>query len=186
MIGDIVQTALQTFHGIEFTTASVCPRCGGPLQGYDTKTKKFATIVENGQEYVIAVRVKRFRCRTCGDLCYADEPFYPGTRIGSPVIDLFTSFSSTMPRSRAARVIGALGISVDRTTWKHYAGMDFSTIPEIDLFGMRLPVCIMVLSNIAARSGDSSRPDPQEILKACGYPSARRPVADREKNQDAS
>ena len=174
MVGDLVQTALQVFDGLEFTTGSACLRCGSPLQGYDTKTKKFATIVENGQERVISVRVKRFRCKTCGGLCYADEPFYPGTRIGSPVIDLFTSFATTMPPGRAARVVGALGISVDRTTWKNYAGKDFSDIPEIDLFGMRLPVCIMVLSNLAARSGELSRPDPQEILKACGYPSARR------------
>ena len=175
LIADLVQTALQVFDNLEFATRSACPRCGGPVQGYDTKPKKFATIVENGQERVITVRVKRFRCRSCGELCYADEPFYPGTRIGSPVIDLFTSFSSIMPRSRAARVIGALGISVDRTTWKNYTAKDFSDIPEMDMFGMRLPASIMILSTIAARSGDASRPDPQEILKACGHPSSRRP-----------
>ena len=184
MIKDIVQTAVLLFDHLEFKTCSGCPQCGGAVQGYDTKIRKFATIKEDKKERVITVRVKRFTCRSCGSLCYADEPFYPDTRIGSLVIDIFSSLSATMPASRAARVIDALGISVDRTTWRNYTGKHFSDIPEMDMFGMRLPVCIMVLSNITARSGDLSLPDTQEILTACGNPSARHPASDSNKNND--
>ena len=183
MIKDLVQTAVLLFDHLEFTTCSGCPQCGGAVQGYDTKTKKFATIKENEKERVITVRVKRFTCRSCGDLCYADEPFYPNTRIGSPVIDIFSSLSATMPSSRAARLIDALGISIDRTTWRNYTDMRFSDIPEVDMFGMRLPVCIMVLSNITARSSDLYHPDTQEILAACGYPSIRHPANVRNQNR---
>jgi hypothetical protein len=172
MIKDLVQTALLVFDNLEFTSCAMCPRCGGPIQGYDTRTKKFATIMEDGRERVITVRVKRFTCRSCGSLCYADEPFYPGTRIGSPVIDLFTAFATTMPECRAARVIDALGISVDRTTWRNYTGPKFSAIPELDMFGMRLPVSVMMLSTLAVRYGETTPTDPQEVLRACGYPSA--------------
>lgn len=184
MIKDLIQTAVLIFDNLEFTTCPGCPRCGRAVQGYDTKTKKFATIKEEEKERIITVRVKRFTCKSCGDLWYADEPFYPNTRIGSPVIDIFSSLSTTMPASRAARMIDALGISVNRTTWKNYTGMRFSDILEMDMFGMRLPVCIMVLSNIAARSSDKTPPDTQEILAACGYPSARRLASVRDRNRN--
>ncbi|MCK9632602.1 MAG: hypothetical protein M0R30_13300 [Methanoregula sp.] len=173
MMKDLIQTAVMVFDNLEFTACTRCPKCGGTVQGYDTKTRKFATIKEDETERTIRVRVKRFTCKSCGDLCYADEPFYPGTRIGSPVIDLFSSLSTTMPPSRAARVIDSLGISVNRTTWKNYTGIRFSDIPEMDMFGMRLPVCMMELSNIAARSSDIFPPNALEILAACGNPSTR-------------
>ena len=183
MIRDLIQTAVLLFDNLEFTTISGCPRCGGPVQGYDTKTKKFATLTENEKDRSITVRVKRFTCRSCGALCYADEPFYPDTRIGSPVIDIFSSLSATMPASRAGRVIDTLGIRVDRTTWKNYRDPRYSDIPEMDMFGMRLPVSIMVLSGIAARSSDLNHPDIQEILAACAYPSARHPARVPGQNQ---
>ncbi|MFA6332928.1 MAG: hypothetical protein WCX22_08250 [Methanoregula sp.] len=173
MMKDLIQAAVLVFDDLEFTTCPGCPRCGGAVTGHDTRTKKFATLTENENERIVRVRVKRFTCKSCGTLCYADEPFYPGTRIGSPVIDLFTSLSATMHASRAARIIDAMGISVDRTTWKNYAGMRFSGIPEMDMFGMRLPVCIMMLSDRAARSTDKYQIDTQEILAACGFPSRK-------------
>jgi hypothetical protein len=171
IVTDIVQTALSSLDGIEFTEISSCPSCGGILQGHDSKKKQVTVLREQMGERVISIRVKRFRCRSCGALCYADEPFYPGTRIGSPVIDLFVSLSAMMPPSRAARMIDAMGIVVHRTTWRNYNGRSAADIPIVDVFGMRLPVCIVRLSDIASRSGESGPAHPDEIIAACGYPS---------------
>lgn len=171
MVTDIIQTALSVLDGMEFAEIRSCPLCGGIPQGYDRKIKKFALLREETGERLITVRVKRFYCRKCGNLCYADEPFYPDSRIGSPVIDIFSSLSATMPPSRAARVIDTMGIVVNRTTWRHYIGRLYADIPVVDVFGMRLPLSIMKLSEIAVQSGESDPPDPADVLAACRYPS---------------
>jgi hypothetical protein len=174
MVTDIIQTALASLDGMEFTELISCPSCGGPIQGHDRKKKKFAVLREQTGERVITIRVKRFYCQKCGNLCYADEPFYPDTRIGSPVIDIFLSLSATMPPSRAARVIDTLGIVVDRTTWRNYVGLPFADIPVVDVFGMRLPLSIVRLSDIAVQSGESDNADPADVIAACGHPSRRK------------
>lgn len=174
MVTDIIQTALSALDGMEFDHITSCPHCGGTVQGFDRKKKKFAVMREQTAERIIIVRVKRFYCRNCGNLCYADEPFYPNTRIGSPVIDIFHSLSATMPASRAARVIDTLGIVVDRTTWRHYTNRKSSEIPVMDVFGMRLPLSVMRLSDLAIQSGESSPTDPADVIEACGYPSRSR------------
>lgn len=166
---DIIQTALSALDGMEFNQIGSCPSCSGTeLQGYDRKTKKFAVIHDHGGERIITVKIKRFYCQQCGTLCYADEPFYPGTRLGSPVVDIFSSLSASMPAGRAARIIRAMGIVVDRTTWRNYRGKSSAGIPVVDVFGMRLPLCIVRLSDLAVRT---DHPDPVEVIAACGYPS---------------
>jgi hypothetical protein len=179
MAVDLIQTALSAFDGIEFNELVACPTCGGPVQGYDTRQKKFAMLREEERERTIMVRVKRFTCRVCGRLCYAGEPFYPGTRIGSPVIDLFCTLSATMRPARAARVIDAIGIVVDRTSWRNYAGRDFGEIAAVDAFGMHLPFSLLSLATLAARGGEGSCIPRAEALAACGFPSAHRAAPHR-------
>jgi hypothetical protein len=174
MVTDIIQTAVSSLDGMDLTHITSCPYCGGTVQGFDRKKKKVAVLREQTAERIITVRVKRFYCRNCGKLCYADEPFYPGTRIGSPVIDIFTSLSATIPASRAARVIDTLGIVVDRTTWRHYTTRKFPEIPVVDVFGMRLPLSVVQLSDLAIQSGESNSADPADVIAACGYPSRGR------------
>ena len=174
MVTDIIQTAVLSLDGMEFTHIMSCPYCGGTVQGFDRKKKKFAVLWEQTAERVITVTVKRFYCRNCGKLCYADEPFYPGTRIGSPVIDIFSSLSAIMPASRAARIIDALGIVVDRTTWKYYTRRAFLEIPVMDVFGMRLPLSVVRLSDLMVQFGESNPADPADVIAACGYPSRSR------------
>ena len=111
----IIQNAFLAMDRVAFTELAACPHCGGAVTGHDTKEKQFAVISDEGAARTIHVKVKRFRCRECGRLCYADEPFYPDTRIGSPVIDLCVTLSATMPAGRAARVLEAMGVIVDRT-----------------------------------------------------------------------
>jgi hypothetical protein len=176
MVTDIVQTAICTMDGIEFTNPAACPACGGPVQGYDTRSKKFAIVREGESERLITIRVKRFTCRHCGSLCNADEPFYPDTRLGSLVVDLFVTFTSIMPPNQAARIIDAMGIVVNRTSWRNYAGMSLPDIPATVFFGMKLPVSILTLSTLAARSPGGDRIKGAEVLAACGFPSGFRPV----------
>lgn len=174
MVTDIVQAAISSFDGAEFSQLAACPACGGPVQGYDTRQKKYAVLHDGEGERIITVRIKRFTCRRCNKLCNADEPFYPGTRIGSLVVDLFFSFSATLPGSRAARLIDAMGIRVDRTSWKNYAGRPMPEIPAAEIFGLRLPLSVLTLSNLAARAPDGEKIVGEEALEACGFPSAFR------------
>jgi hypothetical protein len=176
MVTDIVQTAICSMDGIEFTDLAACPVCGGPVQGYDTRKKKFAVIREGGMERLITVRVKRFTCRKCGSLCNADEPFYPGTRLGSLIVDLFVTFSSVMPQNHAARIIAAMGIVVNRTSWRNYAGIALPEVTATPFFAMKVPASVLALSTLAARSPDGDRIKGHEALAACGFPSAFRPA----------
>lgn len=174
MVIDILQTALGAFEGVEFSSITGCPLCGGPVTGYDTRQKQFATIREGQEERVIRVKVKRFSCKNCSGLCYADEPFYPGTRIGSLVIDLYLSLCTTMPASRAARMTRALGICVNRTTWRNYHPENFPFIPSGDFFGMMLPLSILSVSSLAAIADERAGIKGAELLAACGFPSTHR------------
>ncbi len=174
MVMDIVQTALLACDGIEFSDRPSCPSCGGQVQGYDTRKKQFAVILENEQERVIHVRVRRFYCKSCKTYCYADEPFYPDTRMGSPVIDLCRTFASTMPFCRTATYLSRLGIIVDRSSVRNYANRNFGESRTADIFNMRLPFSIISLSSLAASAGEGSGIEGAEILAACGYPSAHR------------
>jgi hypothetical protein len=175
MAAAIIQNAFSALDGIVFTELAACPHCGGTVTGHDLKEKQFAVIVEEGAERTIHVKVKRFRCRECGRLCYADEPFYPDTRIGSPVIDLCVTLSATMPAGRAARVLKAMGVIVDRTSCLLYVKKHSGEIPTADFFGMRLPFSVLSLGNLAAAVPEGARIAGADVLAACGYPSGRRP-----------
>ncbi|MCK9579908.1 MAG: hypothetical protein M0Q92_05590 [Methanoregula sp.] len=178
MLTDIVQTAVSTYDGMEFTHLAACPFCGSPVQGYDTRQKKYAVLKDRERERTITVRVKRFTCRSCNKLCNADEPFYPDSRIGSLVVDLYFSFATTMPGCRAARLLGAMGIKVDRTTWKNYAGRRMPEIPATEIFGMRLPTSVLAISDLKARSPRGEGVTGADALAACGFPSTYQAVTD--------
>jgi hypothetical protein len=171
MATDIVQTAVCAFDGAVFSRLAVCPVCGGQVQGYDMRQKRYAVIREGDNRRTVTVKVKRFICRKCRALINADEPFYPGTRTGSLVVDLYFTLSSTMPGSRAARVIDAMDIVVDRTTWRNYCRKDYPLIPSADVFGLCLPVSLINLSALAAKIPDGYRCGGDELLTACRYPS---------------
>jgi hypothetical protein len=122
--------------------------------------------------------VKRFACRECGIVCFAEEPFYPATRAGSPIVDLCVTLSATMPFSRAAVYLEHLGILIDRGTVRNYARSAYPGIPTTDLFGIRLPLSIVSLSELATRFGEGGCIPGTEALAACGFPSAYRAATD--------
>ena len=175
---DIVQSGLLACEGMVFDYRDTCPACGGELSGYDTKKKQFAIIKETDEQHPLHVFVKRFTCRECHVICFADEPFYPNTRIGSPLVDLCRTLGATMPFNRVAAHLLHLGIVIDRGTVRNYMNRSFPEIPTTDLFGIRLPPSIISLSELAARTGEGSRIPGTEALAACGFPSAYRAAPD--------
>ncbi|HNX17071.1 MAG TPA: hypothetical protein PKM50_01945 [Methanoregula sp.] len=170
----LVQTGLAAVDNVTFDELGACPVCGGTVSGYDTKKKVFAVIREDDKERTIRIFVKRFYCRNCDHIINADEPIYPGTRIGSPVIDLCLSLATMMPVNRTATYLDAMGVVVNRTSCRLYVKEHFRQIPVNDLFGIKIPMSIVSLSTLAARSGQHSPIEGAEILAACGFPSADR------------
>lgn len=174
MLIDLVSSALTSIEGTIFDRLDACPYCGGEVKGHDIRKKRFACIIENDTERNIYVFVKRFYCTSCGRLCYADAPFYPDTRLGSPLVDFCMLQSATMPYHRVARLLEVMSIAVDRGTIRNYAGRNFEAVPYTELFGIRLPMSMINLSVSAVR-GQKGRPvEGAEALAACGFPSANR------------
>jgi hypothetical protein len=176
LLVDIIQSGILACEGILFDSRDACPVCGGPVSGYDTRKKQFAVMLREGTPYPVHVYVKRFSCRECGMICFADEPFYRDTRHGSPVVDLCRTLSMALPFHRTHALMAQMGIVVDRGTVRNYARGSYPEIPTSDLFGVRIPLSIVSLSSLTA--GEGSRIKGAEALAACGFPSAYRAVPD--------
>ncbi len=170
MLADIVQATLVSCDGIVFDSCEVCPKCGGELAGYDMKKKQFAVLIEENRKKIIQVFVKRFRCRRCGQICLADQPFYPDTRIGSPVVDLCVTLGETMHFPRVSSSLAEMGIVVDRWSVRNYIQKNGYTIPAADMFGIRVPFSIFSLSTLAMGTHGESGINAPALLAACGYP----------------
>jgi len=178
LIADIIQNGLLSCDGVIFDTRETCPVCGGKLSGYDTKKKQFAIMLDGDNQHPVHVLVKRFSCRECKSVCFADEPFYPGTRFGSPVVDLCRTLSEGLSLYRATAYMRHLGIIVERGTVRNYAHGSFPEIPTTDLYGLQLPLSVIALSELTTLSNEGSRIPGTEVLAACGFPSAYRAAPD--------
>ena len=173
MLADLVGNALTAMDGVRFTHLDACPSCGGQVTGHDLRPKRFAVILEEGEERTIRVFVKRFYCRQCGSLCYADAPFYPYTRLASPIVDLCLLLSQRMPFNQVAEHLRALGVVVYRGTIRNYASRDFDAIPATELFGLPLPLSLLNLA-ISTLGREGCPVIGAEALAACGLPPADR------------
>jgi len=174
ILADIVQAALAICDGVVFDQGGICPACTGPTTGYDIAQKQFAVVEDREGRRVIRVSVKRFSCRACGRVFFADQPFYPDTRIGSPVVDLCTAFSSTMPYYGVAAYLARMGVVIDRGSVRNYAVSRHYRVATLDMFGVRLPASIVSLSSLAARLPEGRSADPSDIVAACGFPSRKK------------
>ncbi|MFW5639188.1 MAG: hypothetical protein ACOX8D_07455 [Methanoculleus sp.] len=171
ILADLIGSALASMDGVRFTDLDACPSCGGPVAGHDLRAKRFAVVLDQGRVRTIRVYVKRFYCQDCGRLCYAEAPFYPGTRLGSPIVDLCHILSKQMPFNRAAEHLRAIGIVVDRGTIRNYASLDVGPVPAAELFGFPLPLSLLNLS-ISAIGHERGSIVGAEVLAACGFPPA--------------
>jgi hypothetical protein len=147
MMADMVRNGIAAVDGRVFDHLDRCPHCGGELQPHDLRAKRFATVTTGTGIRDIRVRVKRFRCARCGHLCYADSPFYPGTRHGAPVVELAAVLAERMPPGQAVRTLARLGLALDRATVRAYAALPLPPITTTQLFGIPIPVSILHLSS---------------------------------------
>ena len=171
----LISEALSACDGILFESHTICPQCGGSLSRYDVKTKHFADVIEGSSTKTITVRIKRFKCRECHAVIYAHQPFYPNTRIGSPVVDLCVALSARMPYSRAATYLQQIGVNVDRWSVRNYAMKNLIQVPTTEQYGIVLPVSIISLAALTSNIGLGSSVGATEVLSACGYPSSQKP-----------
>ena len=146
MLPTVIQAGIANLDGQLYTSLDACPSCGGDLAGYDTKQRYFVTLAEQGGDRDIFVNVRRFSCRVCRTVSPAKAPFYPDTRIGAPIVDLCMTLSQEMSCSRAAKVINALGIVIDRGTVRNYVSRGFAVPPATEFFGFLLPVSTISLT----------------------------------------
>ncbi|NLD56714.1 MAG: hypothetical protein GX651_01105 [Methanomicrobiales archaeon] len=174
MLTDIVQATLASFDGALFDSAGPCPSCGREPAGYDVKSRQFAVIIENDRKRAINVLTKRFRCRSCGQVFPADQPFYPDTRIGSPVVDLCITLGETMHYPRVSVTLAEMGIVVDRWSVRNYIRNNTRSVPSVEMFNVRVPFSLFSLSSLAMETGEGRSIDPDRLLAACDYPSRKR------------
>lgn len=174
MLIDLISGALQSIEGTMFTDLDACPHCGGEVKGHDTRRKKFVTMVESGKKRDICIFVKRYYCLQCGKLCYADAPFYPDTRMGSPIVDFCLVNTNHLPFHQISRVFDAMNIVVDRGTIRNYAKRDFRQIPYIEIYGLNLPISLLSLSDITFRRNERIPVKGTEILRSIRFPSTDR------------
>jgi hypothetical protein len=170
LLSDLLQTTLTLCEGVLFDECGVCPQCGGELSGYDIKKKQFAIVMEGEQKRVVSVLVKRFLCHQCGQVCLANQPFYPDTRIGSPVVDLCVTLGETMPYSRVSSCLAEMGVVVDRWSVRNYVQQNHRMIPSVDMFGFRVPLSIISLSTLAMGISGRGKVDGPALLTACNFP----------------
>jgi hypothetical protein len=171
MLSDLVQMTLTSCDGTHFNQGRACPHCGGEMAGYDSKKKQFAIVMDGEQKRAVTVLVKRFRCKNCGQVSSADQPFYPDTRIGTPVVDLCITLGETMPYARVSSTLAEMGVVVDRWSVRNYVQQNNRTIPAVDMFGFRIPLSIISLSTLAAALPEGEQMDAGAVLAACNYPS---------------
>ncbi len=144
---DLIRKGLVAVDGTVYENLDACTYCGGAVRPHDSRSKRFATVTDGGAVRTIRVAVKRFRCARCGRLCYADSPFYPGTRHGAPIVELAAVLAEHMPPGRTARTLEHLGIVLDRATIRSYAALPLPPITTTQLFGVTIPVSFLHLSS---------------------------------------
>lgn len=174
MLADLVVAAISAFDGVEFLSLSRCPVCGGTVRAHDMKKRRFAVIRSKGRKKQVTIWVKRFRCSRCGALCTADAPFYPETRVGSPIVDLCLVLTADFPVNHASRILTEMGVVLDRGSVRNYAARRARPVPSTVLYGLRLPNSLLSLIPIAIDSYESGPVPGTEFLAACGFPSTDR------------
>jgi len=174
MLGGIVHVALRICDGTEYFARGSCSTCGGTLSGYDTRKKRFAILREDDGDLPVVVILHRAYCRSCGKVIPPEEPFYPGTRAGSPVVDLCRAFAESMPYNRVTTRLGQMGIVVDRWSVRAYCRTPYIPPPTIAAFGMKLPVSIVSLYTLAGSIRDTDSASGDDVLASCMYPARTR------------
>ncbi len=172
IFSNLIPAALSACDGILFDNRTSCPHCHGNLVRYDIRTKHFANVIEGSCTKTVRVRIQRFICSECSAIVYAHQPFYPNTRVGSPVVDLCIILSARMPYTRTSTYLRQIGINVDRWSVRNYAIKNPLQIPATEQYGIVLPVSIISLVALFSNIENTTSIGDAEVLRACGYPSS--------------
>ena len=156
MIVELITGGIAGMDNMIFLGNGICPSCGSEIKGHDTKKKKFATIIDGDRTKNIHVFVKRYHCTGCGKLLYADSPFYPGTRVGAPIVDFCIANKNRHPHNYISKILRAMNIVVDRGTVKNYADKPFRPVPCMELYEIKIPVSLISLSEVSFRNESAS------------------------------
>lgn len=174
MVCEIITNALESVDGARYTELERCLVCGGELRGHDYRRKKFATVLEDGRPRDIFVIVRRFRCISCGRLCYARAPFYPNTRLGAPIVDFCILNIERYPFNRISRLLEKMNIIVDRGTVRNYAALDLGPIPSVDMYGVLIPYSLLRISEPTSPAHKTSPVTGAELFRAGRFPTTHR------------
>lgn len=175
MITEVVHAALRACAETEYRPGPTCRVCGGTLTGYDTRKKRFALLCDDARKELIEVVIHRAYCRTCRKVMMPDEPFYPRTRIGSPVVDLCQTLSVSLSSGQVTNILNRMGLLVDRWSVRTYCSLPIPSPPAIAAFGMHIPVSIISLSALLGENRSERCLTGDDILTACNYPSWEKP-----------
>jgi hypothetical protein len=170
VIGDVVYQAVSGVSGVQFLDATSCPACSGLLISHDLKQRRFSTVQTPHGTGHIYVYVKRFHCRECGRLCYADAPFYDKSRFGSPLVDLCITLARSYTYSQTATILENIGIIIDRGTVRKTALMYDHEVETVDFFGVFIPRSVLSLSALVMGSDTTKPVSGRDVLEACGFP----------------
>lgn len=146
MLADIIQNALYSVEGTTFGDLVACPFCGGDVQNHDIRKKRFAVVRQRGEHHTIYVQVRRYYCKECQRLCYANAPFYSDIRMGAPVVDLCYLNLNDYPYNRLSRIMELIGVIVHRGTIRNWANLNLGSVPFLKLFGYNVPLSLLNLS----------------------------------------
>jgi hypothetical protein len=174
MLSDLVYGAVVSLDGAVYADLDSCPYCGGEVKGHDIRRKRFATVIDDRQPRTIFVFVHRYYCTRCGKLCYAKSPFYPETRLGSPIIDFCVVNAPLFPYHHVSKLLEHMHILLDRGSVRNYAKEDFGEIPFLDMYGMRIPLSLLSLIESAVTAGKEG-----PVIGAIPFGSGRLPSANR-------
>ena len=157
MITDIIISGILSLDGFLFEDADECQDCGGELRAHDIKKKKFATVKEGDSRRNIMVNVRRFRCRECGRLVYADSPFYKDIRMGAPVVDFCLLNLRIHPANHISKILRKMNILVNPSTIRSLSDFNPGEIPSIEFHEVLFPPSLLNISEAVMKREGSER-----------------------------
>ena len=171
MFGELIITALYEVADMTFMDPTPCPVCNDltkkSLFAHDTIKRRFVTIIENNERVRLSVSVKRYICKHCGKVLFARSPFYPNTRLGSPVVDLAMSLTSRYSFYQTSQIMEMLHISMSRSAISALAQSRRWNITTVPLSDLLLPISLLTLGTLA--NSTPGHLTPEEVLVACGF-----------------
>jgi len=171
MFGELVITALCGVSNMIFMDPPSCPMCHNASKkgflDHDTLKRRFATVIVKGEKVKLSVSVKRYICKQCGQVTHARSPFYPNTRLGSPVVDLAMSLASRYSFYQTSQIMEILNISISRSAIRALAQNREWNITTIPLSDLLLPASLLSLGTLMSTS--HGHLTSEDVLVACSF-----------------